>query len=90
MSMEYFETPGFWQKHAFNVNHPERKLGEIWWTNVAAGEVYDCTLKTARTGEVAYDCYGAPVDRLRPLFVQKQEILDKGLRPLGHPEFCHD
>lgn len=37
--------------------------------------------RTKRIGSVAYDIYGKPISRMRPVFVKRDELLKGGINP---------
>jgi hypothetical protein len=72
--------------------HPEAQEGEIFFFNVSAnlpgmsGLDLDDTFqsmnwKTKRLGEVAYDISGNYLRHSRPVFVQRSEVIERGMNP---------
>lgn len=66
---------------AFNLPHPEIQDGELWWSNGSDAFFAQCRYKTKRQGQSAYDIKDTliDVDLLRPIFVQRRELVELGL-----------
>lgn len=66
-------------KRDFNINHPEKKEGEVFLVNVLDDEQFlELEWKTKRRGNVAYDVYGKVIKllghRVYPVFIQLAEV----------------
>ncbi|MBI3632527.1 MAG: hypothetical protein HY225_03700 [Candidatus Vogelbacteria bacterium] len=63
----------------FNVTHPEKRVGEIFYMNLTSKEFMDLKLKTKRLGNIPYDNLGRVGDgrlQVRPVFVKRGELKD--------------
>ncbi len=78
-----------------NKKHSELREGEVFITNIGFTRLH-CPIeygddnrsdwdsigwKTKRMGEVAYDIYGRPINGMRPVFVQRSEMVKAGVDP---------
>ena len=54
-----------------NLDHPECRQGERFYTNVVPEKFSTIDNDTKRMGNVAYDINGKTVKWLRPVFVKK-------------------
>lgn len=67
--------------------HPEIMPGEVWLGNFTSRDFRECGRKTKRRGDIAFDCFGSPLDFWKfgyaflPVFVERQELIDDGLDP---------
>lgn len=75
-------------------HHPETAKGEVFLTNISNSfsdaQLFDhddrsdwesIGWRTKRRGLVAYDIYGKPISGMRPVFVQRDELLKGGVDP---------
>ncbi len=69
-------------KKDFNRNHPELREGEIFIMNTWDNGC-NCSWKTKRLGNQAYDIHGNPMRDGTPLFAQKKELDDAGVPTAG-------
>ncbi|MEK7100248.1 MAG: hypothetical protein AAB872_00375 [Patescibacteria group bacterium] len=78
-------------RSSFNKNHPEKRNGEVFLTNVGDHDREFLFLeddnyqrigwKTKRKGSVAYDVNGKEVYGMKPVFVQRSELEKAGINP---------
>lgn len=61
----------------FNRSHPEQMEDELFCMNIPEFALEWVLWETKRLGDNAYDNQGKSLSDLRPLFVKKEEVLDR-------------
>ncbi len=67
---------------SFNKKHPELLEGEAFLMNTASlerAEEFQLKFKTVRMGDISYNTKGNICKGLKPFFISKQEIKDRGV-----------
>lgn len=62
-----------------NKYHPELRKGEVFLTNTTDDDWALVDHRTKRKGRVAYDIHNNPIDGSFPVFVQRDELVSKGI-----------
>jgi len=62
--------------------HPEELEGEVFLTNADGNDMYNkIGWTTKRKGKMAYNIYGQLLSGCFPIFVQRSELIQKGINP---------
>jgi len=75
-------------RHDLAVEHPERRAGELFWTNAREQSLPDLKARcpSARAGEAAYGPDGVRVFMCVPVFISFEDAERKGVHAsIGEP-----